>query len=219
MGQNKRTEFAEHTLQWYKEEGRHDLPWRNSDDVFHILMAEFMLQKTQADQVKEVFTGFIQKYPDPKTTADAPLSEIKKEIEELGLLYRAERIKRSSQQIVTEFGGKVPKSLEELKRLNGVGNYIAYSVLIHGYGKSFGVVDTNTSRIIKRVFDFKTDKRARTDSDLWKFCHELTPAERSSEYNYGLLDLGAKVCNKNNPLCEECPQSEICLRFKNSEKP
>jgi len=85
----EREAFVGDLLEWYEENGRHDLPWRDpTASPFQVLVAELILQKTSAGQVSGVFDGFVDEYPDPKSVADASEEEIAEEIEPLGLQKR-----------------------------------------------------------------------------------------------------------------------------------
>lgn len=157
-------------LEWYDNHGRHNLPWRQPNrTVYEILIAEFMLQQTAANQVKDIYCESLNLYPTPEELSKASVNEIESVIKPLGLVYGAERMRRSAKQITQKHDGKVPSSKDDLTDLYGVGDYIALSVLIHGFKCSFGVVDTNISRIFSRVYNIEISNRPRNDDHLWKF--------------------------------------------------
>lgn len=210
MKSQKKQKFRKRLLEWYEENGRHHLEWRGDITPFHSLIAEFLLQQTQASQVEEVFPEFIEEFSEPEEMAEADIEEIKNYIGSLGLEYRARRIKEASQDIVAKFDGEVPEEVEQMKSIHGVGDYIARSVAVHSFGESMGIIDTNTSRIISRVFGYEIQGRARTDKKLWEMSDELTPEENPSAFTYAMLDLGAEICTSSSPSCGECPLNEIC---------
>lgn len=207
----KRQKFVKQLTNWYEKEGRHELPWRSSDtSPFHILIAEFLLQQTQAEQVIPVYQEFIKRYPKPENVKKAKKEDIDEVIGVLGLSYRTDRIKEACKILDNKYDGSIPADIDKLKELPGVGDYIAHSVAIHSFGKSYGVVDTNTSRIVSRVFGKEIKGRARNSSELWEFMHTLTPESRSSEFTYAMLDLGSIVCTSSEPSCSKCPLNNIC---------
>lgn len=214
----KRKIFSRLVLDWYDEYGRHSLPWRavEDQDPYCILAAEFMLQKTTAKQVKNVYSRFLEKFPDIKSLAGAGIDKILNEIGELGLAYRAERMKKVAQQIVNKHEGRVPEKRSDLLDLPGVGRYMANSLLCYAFGKKLPVIDVNSGRVISRVFGLLEGGRMRQKEELWELAEKLLPEKRFKQYNLGLLDLGALVCHKRAPDCVECPLNSICS-YKKSE--
>lgn len=212
MKSEKEVRFTNRILTWYENEGRHGLPWRQRDvSPFHILIAEFLLQQTRAEQVEGVFTQLVQKYRTPRdvVASESAEQDLKTLIEQIGLVKRAKYIRKSAEQIVEQHDGTVPDNYSELSALHGVGDYTAYSVLTHAHGANVGVVDTNVARILSRVFGLEYVDEPYTD-EYWELAQRLVPTGRASDYNYALIDFGAEICTLDSPDCPTCPLNNIC---------
>jgi len=209
--QLKEWEFSSRLLEWHTRH-KADFPWRETKDLYIILVSEMLLRKTNRKQVKEIFAGFFQKYPSISVLADAPPEEIEKVIRSLGMEHkRAQLLKEVTFRIVSEHGGAVPTTEEELLALPGVGRYATNAVLCFGVGRDVPLVDTNAIRVMQRVFSLKAKKkRARTDPEVWKFASSLILQGKGREFNLAILDFAAAICTQVNPKCRSCPINEIC---------
>ena len=184
---------------------RRDLPWRGTRDPWRVLVAEVMLQQTQADRVVPHYERFTAAYPDPAACAGAPLDEVLRAWTGLGYPRRARNLRRAAQIVVDDHGGRVPADLESLLALPGVGPYTARAVLAFAFGRDVAVVDTNTGRILaRRAGERLTPARAQACADEW------VPSGAGWEWNQGLLDLGAARCRPTTPECTGCPVRRTC---------
>jgi len=211
ISERKTGEFVNLLLDWF-DRNRRDYPWRKTKDPYQILIAEMMLQRTKADQVASVFQKFLEKYPDPRALADAPVEEIRKQIWALGLEKRAAAFKRLAQELVERFGGQIPSDKKLLLDLFWVGNYIANAILCHAYGQIVPTVDANFARVLKRVFSIQAKEPAQKDKRIWQFAENLMPLARkhASQFNLAILDLGGDICTPKKPRCTDCPLNRIC---------
>lgn len=215
---NRGTVFVDRLLAWYEENGRHGLPWRADDaSPFDVLVAEFMLQQTSAEQVLNVYEEFIEKYPTPESILETPQERLAEDIGSLGLKKRTRYLYKASEQLVEDHDSTVPNSRSGLLELQGVGEYTAASVLAHGFGKDVAAVDTNVARILSRVFDLNRENEPAANEN-WVIAEVLLPPGRSSNYIHALIDFGAEVCTASNPNCEECPANTICEFHLSEEK-
>ena len=206
-------EFQTSILNWYADNGR-PLPWRDTNEPFKILVAEFLLQKTDVEKVKPVYGEFMRRWTTPQVLSKARISKISKIIQPLGLRYKASRLKLTAKAIVEKFGGEIPEAEEQLLALPGVGRYIASAVECFVFNKPKAVLDTNVIRILNRVFGIQSDKnRPRDDLHLWNFAQTLVNSNNTKEYNWGLLDFGALICKSKEPLCAECVLNNICIFY------
>lgn len=197
-----RETFVAGVLDWYDNQGRHDLPWRDSSaSAYEVLVAEVMLQKTSAGQVLGAFESFVEAYPDPSSLAEAPEKEIAGEIAKLGLRKRAGHLRQLAKRIEEAHDGSVPDTRAELLEMKGVGEYTAASVLAHAFGEDVAAVDTNVSRVLSRAFD---------DTDVEGTAEQLVPTGGGSDFVHALIDLGAAVCTPSEPDCENCPVEDVC---------
>jgi A/G-specific adenine glycosylase len=202
-------EFRRSLVDWWHENGR-EFPWRNTNNVFYILISEIMLQRTKADQVVSVFNDFISKYSTPDDVVNASKEDISQTLFSLGLPQRIDQIIKMAKQIKDDFQGNVPETYIELRKLPGVGDYIASAVCCFGYGQPVIVVDTNTVRIIGRLFGIATHAESRRQKHI-RHKHEfLLDPIRPRSYNFALLDLGALVCTSDEPDCVACPILNYC---------
>lgn len=203
--------FQATILNWYAC-NRRCLPWRAINEPYEILVAEFLLQKTDVEKVKGVYEKFMHCWPTLRALSKADISSISKIIQPLGLRYRANRLKSTAKAIMKRFGGEIPRTEDKLLELPGVGRYIASAVECFAFNKPKAVVDTNIIRILSRVFGIQSDnKRPRDDPRVWNLAQTLVPTDNAKEYNWGLLDYGARVCKSKEPLCGECVVRNICI--------
>jgi len=202
--------FIEKLFEWHKANYR-DFPWRRTNNPYHIIVAEIMLQKTDAKKVEIVFESFLDKYPTPLALSQANTSQLRKDLHLLGIHKRAERLKNLALKIIENYDGEIPKRKEELLSLLGVGDYISNAVLCFAYNQDVPLLDTNVVRILERIFSVKTTKsRARTDKELWKTVENMIPMGSSRAFNLSILDFSAIICKSRNPIHENCPMQKIC---------
>lgn len=201
--------FVTRLIAW-GEKNRRDFPWRRSKNAFHILIAELMLQRTVARQVEPVYTRFIAQYSSPQDLAKARLEDIAKDLQSLGLAYRASRLKQIADMIVTKFGGRTPATEDELLQMPGVGRYVANAVLCFAFGKDVPLVDANILRVMKRVFSITTSKESHKKREIWDLVATMIPKQKAREFNLSILDFASLICTAKNPLHEACPLRDIC---------
>ena len=187
---------------WYKASAR-ELPWRNTQDPYHILVSEIMLQQTQVSRVINKYNAFIRQFPNVYSLATAPSSEVIRAWSGMGYNKRAVNLHKAANIIVTDHNGEVPKSMDALLSLPGVGRYTASAISNFAFGFQLPVVDINIKRVLGRV-----DRGALFDTDklAWETATKYLPSkEKTPEWNQSLMDLGAMVCTARNPECESCP--------------
>ncbi len=209
----KRAEFRRRLLAWYAEYGR-DLPWRKTDNPYHVLVSEIMLQQTQVDRVIPKYHEFLEKYPDVEQLADAPTDEVKETWKPLGYNIRPVRLQMIAREVQAEYGGTIPDTPEELQKLKGIGRYTAGAVSCFGYNKAVPLVDTNVDRLLQRVFfGQNASESPKAEKQVWELAAELVPEEHAYDYNQALMDFGATVCMARKPLCLVCPMKDICAAY------
>ncbi|MFW6026658.1 MAG: A/G-specific adenine glycosylase [Candidatus Woesearchaeota archaeon] len=170
-----------------------------------------MLQQTNAEKVEAVYGAFFEEFPNVYNLYNACIEQILDIIRPLGLLKRAENLNKIAEIIVEKFNGKVPSKKSDLKDLPGVGHYISNAVLVFAFNKPCGVLDTNTIRILERLFGITSNKsRPRTDSVLRDKLNKIIGEEAYRDYNYALLDFASQICQKRSPKCNKCPVKEFC---------
>lgn len=200
--------FVEPLFAWWTSNGREGLPWREADrTAFQLLVAEILLQRTTAKAVAGAYRPFVARYPTAETVVAAPTEDIEQRIDRLGLVKRAEFIKRAASQIIDRYDGHVPRDHADLVALHGVGEYTARSVLIHVDGAGIAAVDVNVRRLVSRFFGIDSDADA-----IDPLADALAATDRSSDFQHAMLDFAADVCTARSPQCESCPIEEHCQR-------
>ena len=181
-----------------------DLPWRATRDPWSILVAEVMLQQTQAARVAPRWTRFLERYPTPAACAAAPLADVLGEWQGLGYPRRARDLHRTAGLVVTGHGGRLPDDLTSLLALPGVGPYTARAVLAFAHGRDVGVVETNIARVLAR-----TAGRRLTATAAQQLADAAVPRGEGWAWNQVMMDLGAMHC-RPVPGCTDCPVAPTC---------
>src|SRR3982750_2042929 len=123
----RRRPLRQRLLSWYRRHGR-DLPWRKTDDPYHILVSEIMLQQTQVDRVLPKYAEWLDKYPSMEVLAEAPETDVTKTWYPLGYNIRPKRLQSIARESVAKYGGQLPSDQETLLSFKGVGGYNAGGV-------------------------------------------------------------------------------------------
>ncbi len=185
--------------------GLRDLPWRHTRDAWAILVAEVMLQQTQADRVVPKWRAFLDAFPTPRACADASLGDVLRLWQGLGYPRRARNLHDAAASVVERHDGDVPSDLTALRALPGIGPYTARAVRVFAFERDDGVVETNIARLLARVAGERlTSTRVQASAD------DLVPAGEGWAWNQVLIDLGATIC-RPTPRCGECPVAAACV--------
>lgn len=208
-----RRRFRRQLLTWYRKHGR-DLPWRKTDDPYHILVSEVMLQQTQVDRVLPKYREWLEKYPSFSALADAPDDEVSKTWYPLGYNVRPKRLQSIAREAVTRFGGELPSDQETLLSFKGIGAYTAGAIRSFAFRERAAILDTNVARVLLRVFLGGGDvKQHGTQRHLWRISEVLVPHRHVFDFNQALMDFGATVCTARKPACLLCPMRAHCRAF------
>src|SRR5579871_3718068 len=184
-------------LAWYAGQAR-DLPWRRTRDPYAILVAEVMLQQTQVDRVIPKWHAWLERFPSLADLARASRADAIRAWQGLGYNRRAVRLHAIAMQTVNEFGGELPRSVDGLLRLAGVGRYTAGAVACFAYEQPVAMVDTNVRRVLSRVFGV-------APAQVEAMAQSVIPSDSAWAWGQALMDLGATVCRASQPLCLVCP--------------
>jgi len=174
---------------------------------FELLIATILSAQCTDVRVNEVTKGLFKKYRSPKDYAEAESKELEEDIRPTGF-YRnkAKSIQRSCQELVDRFGGKVPKTLEALVTLPGVGRKTANVLLGNAFGIPGIVVDTHVRRVSQRIGLTKNDDPVKIEFDLM----EIVPKEEWTHFSNLLVWHGRRTCMARKPLCETCTIRKWC---------
>jgi len=204
-------QLAGKLLAWYRRCAR-DLPWRRRSDAYAIWIAEVMLQQTRVEQAGPYYQRWLERFPDIAALAAADLDEVLKAWEGLGYYARARNLHAAARRIVEEFGGELPRRVEDLLRLPGVGRYTAGAIASIAFGLDEPVLDGNVTRVLARAYRIRqAPTSVAVRKRLWKLARWLIPPGRASELNQAMMDLGATICLPRRPRCDECPLRRPCL--------
>ena len=217
-------EFALTLLQWFRENGR-DLPWRQTRDPYAIWLSEIILQQTQVKQGWDYWERFMHRWPTVEALAEATEDEVLREWQGLGYYSRARNLHYAAKQIVAL--GHFPDTLEEIRKLKGVGDYTAAAIGSIAFGLPAAVVDGNVYRVLARHFGIDTPINTTEGKKLFQqLAQSLLPSvncqlstincqlPQVAAYNQSIMDFGAIQCTPQSPRCMDCPLMESCVAFR-----
>lgn len=199
--------------QWYKKNGRQNLPWRKSVTPYKVWISEMMLQQTQVVTAQSYYRKFLKKYPSLSSMKMATEDDILSLWSGLGYYRRASFIYQAKEKIFLDFNGRFPTTYDELITLPGIGRSTAGAILSIAYQKPFPILDANVKRVIARLFlqkDFK-------EGLFWNLSAQCLDEDDPYSYQQGIMDIGATLCTPKAPLCPECPLNKNCLAFKKND--
>lgn len=206
----ERRRFRQRLLKWYRANGR-DLPWRRTDDPYHILVSEVMLQQTQVDRVLPKYREWLEKYPSLAHLARAPVDDVAETWRPLGYNIRSRRLHAIARESVTRYGGALPSDEATLLSFKGIGAYTAGAIRSFAFRQRAAILDTNVARVLFRVFVAAGDQKAHAmKRHLWSVSASLVPRKHVFDFNQGLMDLGATICTARKPRCPVCPMTDLC---------
>ncbi len=204
---------AQGLAKWFAVNGR-ELPWRVFRTPYKVLVSETMLQQTRIEAVMKYWDRFMEAFPTLTALAEAPDGQVMKCWEGLGYYSRARNLKKAAEICAEKYGGRLPESFEELKKLPGLGNYSAGAVASLCWEEPVPAVDGNVLRVLARFFGDARDVRL---PEVRKEAEEIIRAVLEAEeaavslFNEGLMELGETLCGpKGKPQCEACPLKDAC---------
>jgi len=216
--------FATTLLEWFRKNAR-DLPWRHTTDPYAIWLSEIILQQTRIQQGLAYWERFMKRWPSVEALAAATEDEVLREWQGLGYYSRARNLHHAAKQIVAL--GSFPTTLEDIKKLKGVGDYTAAAIASFAFGLPAAVVDGNVYRVLSRYFGIDTPINTTEGKKVFAvLAQDLLPItqhqslslkgelEGASAYNQAIMDFGALQCTPQSPYCMGCPLMESCEAFR-----
>lgn len=198
--------FHDYLLAWHPDHDRR-FPWRGQKtDPWLVLMAEMCLHRARADEVAPLFEELCRLAPTPRRLLENEGATLAA-MGPLGLRQRLENVVAVARVLVDQLDGQVPATELELRALPAVGEYVAQAVLCFGFGRRSVLIDSNTTRVVGRIFNRDKARRFQLRLDLYLLAG---PSGPDAPFNYALLDLGALVCKVGTPRCEVCPVRSHC---------
>jgi endonuclease-3 len=180
----------------------------NFSTPFELVVAVVLSAQERDAKVNEVTKELFKKFNTPQQFANASLEEIEKEISSISFYRKkAEYIKKISQILVEKYGGEVPKSIEELEKLPGIGRKSANMILYNAFGINEGIaVDRHVLRVSQRLGLTKQQKPEKAEQELMK----LVPKDQWGKFSNLLILLGRYICTAQKPKHSECPLYDLC---------
>lgn len=197
-------------MDWYELRKR-DLPWRKTRDPYAIWVSEVMLQQTQVKTVLGYYQRWMTRFPTVTALATADDADVLHAWQGLGYYSRARRLLSGARAVLERHGGVLPRDPAALLALPGIGPYSAGAIASIAFGLPEPLVDGNVVRVLCRLFALRGDPaKAPLKAQLWQLARSLVPADKPSEFNQSLMELGATVCTPTSPRCAECPVAKHC---------
>src|SRR5712692_1836634 len=160
-----RRQLRRSLLAWF-DRCRRDLPWRRSQDPYHIWVSEIMLQQTQVATVVPYFNRFLEAFPTLADLAAAEEGKVLRLWEGLGYYRRARDLHRAAQRVVADYGGQIPQEPAILATLPGIGRYTVGAILSQAFDRRLPILETNSTRVLCRLFGRRGDPR-RGEARRW----------------------------------------------------
>ncbi len=209
------SQYARHLLSWFDISGRHDLPWQHPRTPYRVWLSEIMLQQTQVRVVVPYFERFIAALPDLHALAAAPQDDVMALWSGLGYYARARNLHAAAKRCVELHGGELPRDVEALIALPGIGRSTAAAILSQAWGDPHAILDGNVKRVLARVFGIEGwPGTPANEKKLWAIAESLLPAERLADYTQAQMDFGATLCTRHDPACVLCPLQHDCVALR-----
>jgi A/G-specific adenine glycosylase len=205
-------------LTWYKENYR-QLPWRETQNPYHIWVSEIILQQTRVDQGLSYYFRFLDKFPEIHDLASASEAEILHVWQGLGYYARARNMQKAAKIILNNFKGGFPSNYTEILQLPGVGNYTAAAIASFAFKLPVAAIDGNVKRVISRFLgiDIPIDKMAFLKF-AQSFLNEQIPHDQPDFFNQAMIELGAMICTPTQPKCLNCALFDDCTAARESKQ-
>jgi A/G-specific adenine glycosylase len=207
-------------LSWY-DNNKRNLPWRVSKKspkkVYYRILSEFMLQQTQVKTVIPYFNRFIRKFKTLESLSKGNEKQILKLWEGLGYYRRARNLLTTSKLLVKQYNLRLPDTIEEVKKLPGVGEYTANALLGLIYNQPTIAIDGNVKRIFARLLNKKKEKINFKKLILLNK-EKLFNTNRNADFVEAMMEFGALICKPKDPKCGVCYLKKSCKYFKSSKK-
>jgi A/G-specific adenine glycosylase len=198
-------QIVEQSLKFYR-----NFPWRQYSDPYRIMIAEFMLHRTRADQVVPIYEAFIEKYPGVESLAKADEKDIKKVTEHLGLHWRSGHFIKAASFVMEYFNGEFPDNREDLSKIPGVGDYVAGAIMTICYNKPEYVIDSNIARFINRFYGLNLKGEIRRKREIIDRAKDLFNINEPGTFLFAILDFTFKICRARSPDCLNCVLKAQC---------
>lgn len=210
--------FAPRLLDWFAENGRHDLPWQqhqtDTPNPYIVWLSEVMLQQTQVTTVLPYFARFMDSFPTVQDLAAEEWDMVAEHWAGLGYYARARNLHKGAKQLVEVINetDDFPQTLAGWEAISGVGPSTAGAIMAMGLHRYGVICDGNVKRVLTRWAAIDGDiTKSATTKELWALAERLTPRENSGLFAQAMMDMGATLCTRSKPACLLCPLQDDCL--------
>jgi A/G-specific adenine glycosylase len=215
--------FSSRLLEWWDQHGRKNLPWQHPRTPYRVWISEIMLQQTQVATVIPYFERWMATFPDVGSLARAPLDEALSLWSGLGYYARARNLHKAAVLCAEHYNGQLPEHAANLTALPGIGQSTANAIVSQSTDQPAAVLDGNVRRVLARhaAIEGWTGKSA-VQKQLWNEAESRLPDQRGADYTQAVMDLGAVLCTRSNPACDQCPVNADCqarLQYRVQELP
>jgi A/G-specific adenine glycosylase len=215
ISKNKVVFFQYNLLAWFKDKGRHHLPWRtNNLNPYEIVISETLLQRTKAETIEKFYANFISRFPNWESIVETDTEIIEEYLKPIGLYrQRSKRLKDLAAEMARR-NGQFPNEREELEQIPFLGQYIVNSILLQIHNIPSPLLDVNMARVLERYFGERKLSDIRYDPYLQELAYKIVNHHSSKELNWAILDFAAAICKARKPLCENCFLKSTCIYYK-----
>ena len=214
--------FAQAVIDWQKQFGRHNLPWQTklnqAADPYAIWVSEIMLQQTQVTAVIGYFAKFMVRFPTIHALANASQEAVLQSWSGLGYYSRARNLHASAVTIINEFNGAFPRQFDDILSLPGIGRSTAAAISTFAHDMPQPILDGNVKRVFARYFNITgATNTPNVVQTMWQIAERENPTNALDAiiYTQGLMDLGATLCTRSKPRCNDCAMNISCLAYAN----
>jgi A/G-specific adenine glycosylase len=203
--------FNRAVLDWFSKSGRKGLPWQQNPSPYRVWISEIMLQQTQVQTVIPYYLRFMAQYPDVAALADASVDQVLHLWTGLGYYARARNLHKAAKQVVQDHGGEFPRDVEALEALPGIGRSTAGAIAALSMHIKAPILDGNVKRVLTRYFAIAGfPESSAVKKQLWTVAGSLLPEREIAAYTQAMMDLGATLCTRSSPACQQCPLAADC---------
>jgi len=205
--------FSSRLIAWQRLHGRHDLPWQSAD-VYRVWLSEIMLQQTRVDTVIPYYLRFIATFPTIGALAAATEDQVLALWSGLGYYARGRNLHRAARLVMEKYHSEFPREYDQILELPGIGRSTAAAICALAYQERRAILDGNVKRVLARYCGIRGSPGEKAvEARLWQQAENLLPERDIAAYIQAQMDLGAILCTRSNPKCDECPVSSDCVAY------
>lgn len=207
--------FQTRLLSWFDQHGRKHLPWQQNKTPYRVWVSEIMLQQTQVATATPYFERFMQTFPDLAALANAHEDDVLHLWAGLGYYSRARNLHRGAKMVMDTFQGALPGTVDALTTIPGIGPSTAGAIAAIAFNQPATILDGNVKRVLARLHGITDPINEKSvENALWTLAVRYTPAERTADYTQAIMDVGATLCTRSKPQCEQCPFMKQCVAYR-----